>query len=353
MSASETTVSVSSVLSRHADLVVCPACRGDLQTTARGFRCAACGHEFAHEEQIPRLFWPHEQGDPRALVTDNIKSFYEENPFPDYDDLDTSWSLREKAREGIFARLLDEQIPPGARVVEIGCGTGQLSNFLGLTAGRTVFGTDICLNSLRLGQAFKERNRIDNATFLQMNLFRPVFRPESFDLVISNGVLLVTSDPFAGFQSIGRLVKPGGFILIGLYNTYGRLLTDVRRFIFHMSGDRFQFLDPQLRDPRVGRAKKHAWFMDQYKNPHETKQTFGEVLGWFERSGFEFVNSIPKCQPLKSLSPDERLFESAPSGNRLDRFLTQAAMLLSGSREGGFFVMIGRKKSEGIGQASC
>ena len=346
MTTADAAVAGPPIPARHADIVVCPACQGDLGLTASGFRCSACHREYPQEARIPRLFWPHEQGDPSVLVTDNMKAFYEENPFPHYRDLDSSWSLREKAREGIFARLLDEQIPPGARVIEIGCGTGQLSNFLGLTSGRTMFGTDMCLNSLKLGQAFKERNRIDNVAFLQMNLFRPVFRPESFDLVICNGVLLVTSDPFAGFQSIARLVKPGGFILIGLYNTYGRLLTDLRRVIFRMSGDRFLFLDPQLRDPHLGPAKKHAWFMDQYKNPHETKQTMGEVLGWFARSGFEFVNSIPKCQPLKSLSSAEKLFEPTPSGTRFERFLAQTEMLLRGSREGGFFVMIGRKKSE-------
>ena len=64
-----------------------------------------------------------------------VKSFYEENPFPNYDDIDSEWSLREKAEQGVFARLLDDQLPANAKVIEIGCGTGQLSNFLGLKVG--------------------------------------------------------------------------------------------------------------------------------------------------------------------------------------------------------------------------
>ena len=49
------------------------------------------------------MFWPNNW-------TDVVKSFYEENPFPNYEDMDSDWSLREKAEQGIFARLLDEQI---------------------------------------------------------------------------------------------------------------------------------------------------------------------------------------------------------------------------------------------------
>lgn len=335
----------SSVRSSHPDIVVCPACGGALHSAPSGFVCSACHNAYPQEQGIPLLFWPHEGGGSQATVAETVKAFYEDAPFPNYEEFDSIWSLREKAQEGLFARLLDAQIPDGARVLEAGCGTGQLSNFLGSTFARTVFGADLCLNSLNLAHGFKKRNRIDNVTFLQMNLFRPVFKPESFDLVISNGVLLVTSDPFAGFQSIARLVKKGGYILIGLYNTYGRLLTDLRRVIFNLSGDRFLFLDPRLRDKTIGAARKRAWFMDQYKHPHETKQTIGEVLGWFDRTGFEFINSIPKAQAFRPFLPNEPLFVPNPRGSALDHFLVQSEMLLRGSEEGGFFTMIGRKRA--------
>jgi SAM-dependent methyltransferase len=319
-------------------MLACPACQGPLEVNG-AIACPACPKEYPEEAGIPLLYAPHDA----PSYTENVRSFYEEHPFPNYEEFDSADSLRQKARQGIFARLLDEQIPRGAFVIECGCGTGQLSNFLGMNPGRTVFGTDICLNSLKLGHGFKTRNRIPNVTFLQQNLFRPVFKPETFDLVISNGVLLVTSDPFRGFQSIARLVKPGGYILIGLYNTFGRLSTDLRRWIFRLTGDRFQFLDPRLRDKTVGAVRKKAWFMDQYKNPYETKQSYGEVLGWFQKTGIEFINSIPKAGPFQAFSQHERLFERSSMGTRFDRFRVQTGMMLSGGAEGGFFVMIGRK----------
>ena len=95
-----------------------------------------------------------------------------------------------------------------------------------------------------LGEKFRSDNDLDRAHFLQMNLFRPVFKPASFDMVISNGVLHHTSDPFLAFETISRLVKPGGYILVGLYHRYGRLITDFRRLVFRLFGDRLTFLDP-------------------------------------------------------------------------------------------------------------
>ena len=180
-----------------------------------------------------------------------------------------------------------------------------------------------------------------------MNLFRPAFKPGSFDLVVSNGVLHHTADPFRAFQSISRLVKPGGYLLVGLYHRYGRLITDLRRLVFRFSRDRFTGLDPNLRMGGFAAAKWRAWFMDQYKNPHESKHTIGEVLGWLDEIGFDFVQSIPHSKPFRPFSDRENLFESKIPGNTLERAIVELGMIASGSREGGFFVVIGRRPPSG------
>jgi SAM-dependent methyltransferase len=333
------------LLVENVDLLQCPACRGPLQLADdhATILCAACRHLFALDEDIPLLFWSTE-GNVEKDVTEIVRAFYEETPFPNYDDIDSPETLRAKAERGQFARLLNEQIPHGARILEVGCGTGQLSNYLALTWGRTLIGSDLCLNSLKLAQEFKRRHDIAGVAFLQQNLFCLVFKPETFDIVISNGVLHHTADPFAGFRSILTALKRGGHIVIGLYNRYGRLTTDLRRLIFRLTRNRFMFLDPHLRTPGVSDVRKRTWFMDQYQHPHESKHTIGEVLGWFEASGVEFVNGIPKCSATSLFSPTERLFEPNPPGTALDHLVVQLGMLLSGGREGGFFIMIGRKK---------
>lgn len=332
-------------LSRNLDLLVCPACGGSLRSASNSLECAQARHTYPCTDGIVQLFWPNEWDATRPDVTETVKAFYEENPFPSYEDVDSAWSLREKAREGIFAPLLDEQIPSGARILEVGCGTGQLSNFLSLTSDRSVFGVDLCMNSLRLGARFAKQQAIDSVAFCQMNLFRPAFRQEVFHLVIANGVLHHTSDPYGGFRTIAGLLKPGGFIMVGLYNTFGRLPTHLRRHLFRFSRGRLQGLDARLRVKGLSDVRKRIWRMDQYHHPHESSHTFGEVLRWFRRTGIEFVNSIPKARPFEPFSSNEPLFKAQPGGGWLDLVLVELGMLLGGGKEGGFFLMIGRRKS--------
>ncbi len=324
----------------YADLLCCPSCQNNLDASPNELRCVACRQGYSLSGNIPLLFWPNNREASKGDVTDIVKDFYEETPFPNYDDCDDISSLMLKARRSVFAQLLDEQLPFGTRILECGCGTGQMSNFLSVS-NRTVFGTDICLNSLRLGQGFKETHELQRVQFIQMNLFRPCFKPERFDICICNGVLHHTSDPLAGFQSISRMVKPGGFLLIGLYHRYGRVITDLRRTILNWSRDRLAFLDPNLRKLRG--ANRRAWLMDQYKHPHESKHTIGEVLQWLPAAGFNFVHSIPNASLFQSFTGRERLFETQSPGSWLSRSATELLMATKGSREGGFFIIISKK----------
>jgi SAM-dependent methyltransferase len=301
-------------------------------------------HTYPLRDGIPLLFRLRDAvGAGANDVTDIVKEFYEETPFPNYDGLDTRDSLRQKARTSVAAQLLDEQIPKAAKILEAGCGTGQMSNFLGLTSGRTVVGSDICLNSLRLAVGFRDRFGINNAHFVQMNLFDPFFRDHSFDVVVSDGVLHHTADAAAAFRSIQNLVKPGGYIVIGLYNWLGRLPTLWLRSLVDMFGDVAALLDSRMRqEQNIGRRK--AWLMDQYRHPHETKHSIGEVLRWFDQSDFEFMSCIPTIGDL-DFTDDMNLLEPHPRGTSLDRLSTEIEMLLSGGIDGGLYIMIGRKRA--------
>lgn len=328
---------------RSIDMLACPYCGSGLGYDGAAVHCQACGKNFNVDSGIPQLFAPHDPAQQKGDVTQIVKAFYEENPFPNYDDIDNEESLLEKSRRGIFARLLDEQIPQGASVLEVGCGTGQLTNFLGMHYNRRVFGSDMCLHSLRLANGFRDRCNIRNAGFVQMNLFRPAWKHQVFDLVISNGVLHHTADPLGAFQSISRLVKPNGMIIIGLYNKIGRLTTDFRRFLFRVSADKLAFLDAHMRNKNYNSDRKRAWFYDQYKHPHESKHTYSEVLEWFDSNGFEYMSSIPKIEP-GAFTDEEKLFQPHDQGTKFSRWMAEMEMLMSGGADGALFIMIGRKK---------
>ncbi len=327
--------------------LLCPICKMELTTLgnqADKLICPQCNRQFAVSNGIPLLYWPTEETN-IDHVSEMVKAFYEETPFPNYDETDTVDRLKEKAERSIFAKLLDEQIPEDASVLEVGCGTGQLSNYLAINS-RQVFGADMCLNSLTLGRNFSQSQKIDSVKFVQMNLFRPIFMDSAFDVVLCNGVLHHTQDPFAGFQSIARLVRPGGYIVIGLYNKLGRVWTNLRRAIFRASGNRFQFLDSYLNRSDVDEIKKRTWFNDQYLHPHEVSHTIDEVLGWFDQTGFEYVNAIPKPSPFMKFSEFESLFNVTPKGSQFEHLLAQIKLALTGGAEGGFFIVIGKSCKE-------
>lgn len=277
-------------------------------------------------------------------VGQKVRRFYEEWAFPGYEDSETPAELQEKAKRGIYGRLLDDQLPLGIRVLDAGCGTGQLAAFLSMTH-RTVVGIDFSHNSLKKGHDFKRRHGLRNVHFAQMDLFRLALAPESFDVVCCNGVLHHTADAYRGFETLCRALKRGGYFVLGLYNTYGRLLLNVRKVLFRLTGDGLARLDYFVRGASLGEERKRIWLMDQYHNPHDSAFTVGDVLAWFEGNGMDFVSSMPRVGPNGDTGSPEALFEKHDPGSRLDRALAQFTWIFTRGHEGGFFLMIGQKRA--------
>ncbi|MGD2035417.1 MAG: methyltransferase domain-containing protein, partial [Bacteroidales bacterium] len=223
------------------DIFCCPVCRKNLTITEQFIKCKRCKKEFEIKNNIPLLFADNDHNGFDTDVTSKIKAFYEKSPFPNYDDIENLYTLIQKSKRSIFADMLEEQIPFNSRVLEIGTGTGQFSNFLGISQ-RYIFGADMTFNSLKLGEEFRARYNLDRVGFYQMNLFKPVFKENTFSYVLCLGVLHHTNNPFLGFKKISELVAPKGYIIVGLYNKYGRLITGFRKWIFRLSRDRFKWI---------------------------------------------------------------------------------------------------------------
>ncbi|MFL5264545.1 MAG: class I SAM-dependent methyltransferase, partial [Anaeromyxobacteraceae bacterium] len=221
-----------------------------------------------------------------------LRDFYAAAPFPGYPPRDSYAALRRRAERSEFARLLDQAIPPDATVLEVGCGTGQMCLFLA-TADRLVVGADLTRASLELAAAAARRFEVGRARFVETDLRAPGLRAGAFDVVYCSGVLHHTPDPEASFRALARLVRPGGFIVLGLYNAYARLPHRLRRAVARLTGLRFVPLDSVLRDRAAEPARREAWLRDQYLHPEEHRHTLAEVQRWFERSGVAFLRTYP------------------------------------------------------------
>ena len=273
-------------------------------------------------------------------TTVRVRHFYEQTPFPNYDDLETPAELVSKAQRGTLASLLDRDIPFHVRVLDMGCGTGQLPIYLSL-ASRDVVGADLSSASLRLGEEFRRRNELTRVRFVQGDLFQPPFSPSSFDFVISTGVLHHTADPAGALAAIVPLVKPGGYVVAGFYNAFARIPLKARRVILRLTGGRVPWIDPVLRRQTAASAKRTSWYRDQYEHPAEVSVSLDTVLKWFHDTGLAYVATVPS---IANRSPDANLFAASSPGSRAERWLRQMGWAFTIGREGGLFVVIGRKE---------
>ncbi len=196
------------------------------------------------------------------------------------------------------------------------------------------------LNSLALAIEHRLRNRLLRSSFAQMNIFDLAIKDASFDVVISHGVLHHTYDARKAFACVARKVKPGGIVMVGLYNSYARIMTWLRSKLVKTLGNRIDYVvRNQIRDER----KANIWIQDQYFNPHETWHSIGEVQGWFDENGIEFLNCFPRILG-SSGEDDPDFFASSDPGTRYQRAITQLSWLGTIAREGSLFDLIGRKR---------
>ena len=149
---------------------------------------AESGVRYPVIEELPRLLTPTKTPEEEALRK-RMQAFYEQHTFPGYDGIDSPGVLMEKAKRSNFGVWLDSAIPPMATVLEVGCGTGQMTNFLGLVSTRTMIGVDQSIASLTLGSGFARRFGMRNVHFLQGNIFAMPIAERSADVLDRKSVV--------------------------------------------------------------------------------------------------------------------------------------------------------------------
>lgn len=314
------------------ELLACPACAGALSAD---WSCRVCGVCYPAPDGIPNLRSP---GDDRTEV---VRRFYQETPFPGYPPRDSLAWLRARAERSQFARLLDQATPLDARVLEVGCGTGQMSLYLA-RGSRVVVGADLARAPLMLGAMAAKRFRLEGVQFVETDLHRPAVRARSFDVVYSSGVLHHTPNPRAAFARIAQLARPGGMIVLGLYNAFARVPLRLRRLVARWSGFRLVPFDPVLRDRNNEPDRRRAWLRDQYQHPEEHRHTIAEVQAWFRESSVDYVRAYPSA--LVGEEESGELFASASDNWRPEGWLAQLGWIRTLGHEGGLFIMVGQRR---------
>lgn len=276
--------------------------------------------------------------------TIKITNFYKKEPFPNYAENDDKDTIQTRGQNNLISKTIKEKLAFNSNFLEVGCGTSQLSNYLGIGSNNNIFAFDPTIESLDCGYKFAKKNEIKNVHFINGDIFDDIFKDEVFDIVFCSGVLHHTKNPYGGFKLISKYVKTDGYIIIGLYNKFGRLRTTIRQLIYKFISKKLAiFLDPYIRNNKKNKKKIDSWIQDQYEHPIESMHTYDEVLKWFDLNDIEFINLYPST--FLSLEK-KKLFTKNEKGNIFERICEQILMIFTkhGS-EGGLFLAIGKKKN--------
>lgn len=299
---------------------VCPRCHASVG--GEGECCPGCGLAFRRLGGVLDVIGPGE----RETRAAQVEAFYTQSPFPGYAPGDDGPALLDRCRRVPFMTSLDAAIPPDARVLDAGCGTAQIASFLALAGPRReVFGIDGCRESLLHAEGFRARAAIHNLQLVRGDLFDMPVQEEHFEYVISRGVVHHTPEPDRAIRRVCATVKPGGYLVLGWYESAGRLFHCTRRWLGKLrGGEPFWVLDPVLRRRDLDPEKKRIWIDDQYKHPLEHILSLEHVMRVLAGEGFRWLRSLPPAAAGASL------FDPTPEPSTLGYKALRAGWALRG-----------------------
>ncbi|WP_300304266.1 class I SAM-dependent methyltransferase [Ferrovibrio sp.] len=247
-------------------------------------------------------------------TSQTVQEMYEESPFPRWHQpiLGTPQTVSGRLRTALPLQQIpvEERLNPDILVA--GCGTG-LHAILAATsyAFSKVLAIDLSRTSLAYAKRKATEIGIGNVDFAQADILKIGGIPQRFDVIESFGVLHHLRDPAAGLAQLVGLLKPGGYMMLGLYSELGRRdVVKARDLITQLGlGDspedvrEFRRILPK-RDPQlaVNLAKSSAYYAlsdlrDLVFHRQEHRYTPQQLRRLIDNAGLDFLGfefSSPK-----------------------------------------------------------
>jgi SAM-dependent methyltransferase len=114
--------------------------------------------------------------------------------------------------DGLIGPILDiSGIADGDRVLDIGCGTGDMTRLAAVRAGRgRATGVDLSSAMVARATAIAAAEGIANVDFVEGDVQVHPFAAGGYDVAVSHFGIMFFDDPGAAFANVARALRPGG-----------------------------------------------------------------------------------------------------------------------------------------------
>ncbi|WIV67121.1 methyltransferase domain-containing protein [Natrialbaceae archaeon AArc-T1-2] len=211
----------------------------------------------------------------------------------DPDDLDAVPDAAVDSFAGVGYYFDTLALEPGENVLDLGSGSGMDAFVAGLHVadGGSVTGVDMTDEQVEKARILAAEGGFHNVDFREGYIEDLPFDDESFDAVISNGVINLSAEKERVFEEAGRVLEPGGRLALADIVSEQRLPAGIKS-------------DADLWAACIGGAEQ----IDSYASLVETAGF--EVLEVRDNSQYEFVSeqAANACQAygVKSISLSAR-----------------------------------------------
>lgn len=122
------------------------------------------------------------------------------------------------------------RINKGEQILDIGCGAGVDTILASMMTGPTgnVIGVDIVPEMLQKAETYLTMTGQTNVTFNKTSGEKLPYPNDTFEVVISNGVINLIPDKEAALTEIIRVLKPGGRLMMADQVDSGNVQKDIK-----------------------------------------------------------------------------------------------------------------------------